>query len=98
MNIKHAPCLARIVANGDMHDNWIVRVIEYINPDELYSDPDGQRRIHDFPSGGWNCESLMHSMFDGTDRYAVINDMALRPLPGDELPESSDTTRELEAV
>lgn len=98
MNIKSAPCLARIVAPGREMNGWIVSVM-YWHPGGGGQLPDGFH-IHPATPGAWICESLMHSPFVapvGTKlqstrkaRYAAIKDAFLRPLPGIEDPEQID--------
>ena len=100
MNIKSAPCLARIVAPGNYMNGWIVQVL-YKAPAGQYVLPDG------FPARGegalvcWVCESLMHSPFSAPvinngkrskreTRYSAIDDPHLLPLPGVDDPEQID--------
>jgi len=96
MNIKQAPCMARIVAPGNHMSGWLVQVL-YAAPNGLFCLPDG------YPSATygpwhWVCESLMHSSFRARlfkggfreTRFAVIRDAYLRPLPGIESPEQME--------
>lgn len=94
MNIKQAPCLARIVAPTPDHEvnGWIVSV-EYRSPVGNHTLPDGMLASTNTPIG-WVCKSLMHSKFPAARRgkivrcrYIVISDDYIRPLPGIDAPE-----------
>lgn len=105
MNIKSAPCLARIVDPGSPYNQWIVRVIERAQPG-LVQPPDGQVVIKLCRCPGWICESLQSPFvyrglfFGDTLRpFDVIHDEDLRPLPGDDVDASkSEEVERLEAV
>jgi len=102
-NIKSAPCLARIVAPGNIHNGWIVSVM-HAEPAGEYKLPDQQLAFNRGLEQCWICRSLMHSDFlapikvDTTGskwktrktRYAAIEDRCLRPLPGIEDPTQVD--------
>ena len=100
MNIKSAPCLARIVAPGYPENGWIVQVL-HAAPSGVFSLPNGCTTTDDHRLDHWVCESLMHSNFTvktimagiarpRQTRFAVIQDHYLRPLPGIEDPEQID--------
>lgn len=109
MNIKQAPCLARIVAPGSQYSGWIVSVLSATPVGEFLL-PDGQLSFSSTGKPSWTCESLMHSMFNveldfpkgkrRLARYAVIGDSYLRPLPGIDDTETTETSKpkELEAA
>lgn len=99
MNCKPGD-LARIVAPGYRHNQWIVRVC-YAAQKGFTTNPDGML-VYDgrVKPGDWLIESLMASEFfcigPRRSRYCVAPDSHLRPLPGEETPQ--ETLRELEAV
>ncbi len=92
MNIKHAPCLARIVAHGDPDHGKFVEVLRR-TPEGDHVHPDGILSEGAFKGEClWLCKSLMHSGlavpgFYGRVCYADIADELLRPLPGLDEPE-----------
>jgi len=94
MNIKQAPCMARIVAPGNRYNQWIVRVL-HAAPRGKFDLPDGYPGFSYGSHSSWVCESLMHSPFDcpligggsRLNRFAVIDDANLHPIsdnPGNE--------------
>ena len=94
MNIKQAPCMARIVAPGNRYNQWLVQVMREAPQGTLVL-PDGYPALSDAGHPSWVCESFMHSPFncplmDGRrrlTRFAVIDDANLRPIedkPGNE--------------
>jgi len=94
MNIKQAPCMARIVAPGNRYNQWLVQVMREA-PHGRFTLPDGQQAIHEDGRPSWVCESLMHSPFDcplddgrrRLNRFAVVDDASLQPIedkPGNE--------------
>lgn len=100
MNIKSAPCMARIVAPGHPVNGWIVQVLHRA-PIGEYQLPDGFLAMGEKEGVYWVCESLMHSPFSAPilykgrwsnrrTRYSSIDDPHLRPLPGIEDPEQID--------
>lgn len=100
MNIKQAPCMARIVAPGHPESGWIVSVLSAA-PVGRFVLPDGYPAYPATDHPAWVCESLMHSDFNAATsksgrnrratRYAVISDLYLRPLPGIEVPQATET-------
>ena len=103
MNITHAPCLARIVAQkiADITNGWIVRVISAAPDSGVFRLPDGSLSERRTIGPAWICESLMASKFPMQRfpcRYGSINDIHLRPLPGDEIDTATTESRELEAA
>jgi hypothetical protein len=94
MNIKQAPCMARIVAPGHRYHQWLVQAVGKA-PLGQFPLPDGHPAINRDNHQSWVCESFMHSPFDcplddgrrRLTRFAVIDDANLRPIndaPGDE--------------
>lgn len=93
MNIKHAPCLARVIGPKSPWHQWIVKV-HYPSKRGWVTNPDGEL-VRDTKSkkGDWLVESLMASPFkvDGvTRRFCVCPDAHLRPLPGLDEPTTED--------
>lgn len=103
MNIKQAPCMARIVAPGHRYSGWIVQVTKAAPPGQ-FDLPDGYPSFGEHGPGSWVCESLMHSPFEcplkngrlRVTRFAVIGDEWLRPLPGIGTPEQIANAKPVE--
>ena len=105
MNIKNAPCMARIVAPGSSYNSWLVNVLN-LSPAVMFYLPDGHLSHPSAASNAWVCESLMFSDFKvkldnglrRRTRYVVIDDHFLRELPGLDVVDEVTTHDELEVA
>lgn len=97
MNIK-GPCLARIVAPGSKRHQAYVQVLYWLPENAWYAAPDGKKYFND-GAGCWEVEWLGSASIcyrGRKERFVRCADKYLRPLPGDETPQSTDTPREVE--